>query len=175
MTRSEVTRQMRLKVACSAPGHRAGPPSVRAGKRVVRLVTLAGGGHIAEFCFQESSGLPTLNPFWVPPWKTIEPYRYREKLHAARYGPPVTGKLICGLVGHNLCLDYFGPPSDEEAKQGLSLHGEAPSAKWQKSGGRQPQSPLRCNYRFGCPSPAFASVVIAKSAAASPLPTSARR
>ncbi len=124
-------------MACSAPGHRGGAAKrTRWETNVVRLVTLAGGGHIAEFCFQESSGLPTLNPLWVPPWKTMEPYRYREKLHAARYGPPVTGKLICGLVGHNLCLDYFGPPSDEEAKQGLSLHGEAPSAKWQKSGGR---------------------------------------
>jgi hypothetical protein len=66
----------------------------------------------------------------------MEPYQYREKLHAERYGAPVTGKLISGLVGHNLCLDYFGPPSDEEAKQGLSHHGEAPSAKWQKSGAR---------------------------------------
>ena len=132
-----MTRQMRLKggLFCSRTSWR-GRQAYALGNNVVRLVTLAGGGHIAEFCFQESSGLPTLNPLWVPPWKTMEPSRYREKLHAARYGPPVTGKLICGLVGHNLCLDYFGPPSEEEAKLGLSLHGEAPCAKWQKSGGR---------------------------------------
>ncbi len=106
------------------------------GNDLVRLVTLTGGGHIAEFCFQKSSGFPTLNPLWVPPWKTIEPYRYREKLHGGRYGPTLTGKLLSGIVGHNLCLDYFGPPSEEEAQRGLSIHGEAPSAKWQRSGRR---------------------------------------
>jgi hypothetical protein len=106
------------------------------GNDLVRLVTLTGGGHIAEFCFLESSGVSTLNPLWVPPWRTMEPYRYQEELHARRYGAPITGKLISGLVGHNLCLDYFGPPSDEEVKQGLSIHGEAPSAKWQKSGAK---------------------------------------
>ncbi|HXW13886.1 MAG TPA: hypothetical protein VEN79_05190, partial [Terriglobia bacterium] len=34
---------------------------------------------------------------------------------------------------HNICLDYFGTPSEEEAAQGLSTHGEAPSAQWQKT------------------------------------------
>jgi hypothetical protein len=44
--------------------------------------------------------------------------------------------LLSGISGHNICLDYFGPPSEEEAAQGLSTHGEAPSLKWRKSGGR---------------------------------------
>ncbi len=99
---------------------------------LVQLVTLLGGGHLAEFRFLESSGRPTLNPLWVPPWKTIEPYRYRPALHAAQYGPPATGRMIAGISGHNICLDYFGGPSDEEAEQGLSIHGEAPSARWRK-------------------------------------------
>lgn len=100
---------------------------------LVQLITLTGGGHIAELRFTRESGFPTLNPLWIPNWKTIEPYRYRPRLHAARYGPPATGKLISGIVGHNLCLDYFGAPSDEEAAQGLSIHGEAPSARWRKT------------------------------------------
>jgi hypothetical protein len=103
------------------------------GNDLVRLVSLGGGGHIAEFCFAKSTGFSTLNPMWVPPWKTIEPYRYRPEVHASRYGPPDSGKLISGIVGHNLCLDYFGVPSEEEAKQGLSVHGEAPSARWRKT------------------------------------------
>ncbi|HWR16820.1 MAG TPA: hypothetical protein VN577_18480 [Terriglobales bacterium] len=37
---------------------------------------------------------------------------------------------MSGLVGHNICLDYFGSPSPEESKLGLSQHGEAPSSKW---------------------------------------------
>ena len=100
---------------------------------LVQLVSLLGGGHVAEFRFLENTGASTLNPLWVPPWKTIEPYRYRPEVHAARYGPPATGRLISGIVGHNICLDYFGLPSEEEAAQGLSVHGEAPSAKWQKT------------------------------------------
>jgi hypothetical protein len=67
---------------------------------------------------------------WVPPWDTIEPYEYKEKLHVRTYGTLTEGKLLSGLAGHSLCLDYFGLPSPEEAASGLSLHGEAPSSKW---------------------------------------------
>ncbi len=99
---------------------------------LIRLVTLTGGGHIAEFRFREGSGPSALNPLWIPPWKTIEPYRYREETHTAVYGAPAAGRMIAGIVGHNLCLDYFGGPSREEARQGLSIHGEAPSLRWRK-------------------------------------------
>ncbi|MCL5670498.1 MAG: hypothetical protein M1423_04265 [Acidobacteria bacterium] len=97
---------------------------------LIRFVALTGGGHIAEIRFRNGLDLPTLNPLWVPPWKTMEPYQYKEKIHAAQYGKADTGKLICGIAGHNLCLDYFGAASPEEVKQGLSIHGEAPSARW---------------------------------------------
>ena len=100
---------------------------------VVQMVTLPGGGHIAEFQFLASTGLPVLSPLWVPPWKTIEPSQYRAEKHSSTYGPSNEGKLLSGIAGHNICLDYFGPPSEEEAAQGLSTHGEAPSAKWQKT------------------------------------------
>jgi hypothetical protein len=99
---------------------------------LIRLITLTGGGHVAEFRFRGGSGLSTMNPLWIPPWKTIEPHRYREKAHAAAYGTPAVGRMISGIVGHNLCLDYFGGPSEEEARQGLSIHGEAPSLRWRK-------------------------------------------
>jgi hypothetical protein len=52
---------------------------------VVRLVTLLGGGHIAEFRFAESGDRPALV---ASPWKTIEPYRDRPKIHAKRFGKP---------------------------------------------------------------------------------------
>ncbi len=103
---------------------------------LIRLVTLSGGGHIAEFRFREGSGLSTMNPLWIPHWKTIEPYQYREKAHTAVYGTPVVGRMISGIAGHSLCLDYFGGPSEEEARQGLSIHGEAPSLRWRKVGAR---------------------------------------
>ncbi len=100
---------------------------------LVQLVTLTGGGHIAEFQFLPATDLPMINPLWVPPWKSMEPYLYQADKHAAEYGPIKEGKLLSGIAGHNICLDYFGPPSEEEAAQGLSTHGEAPSAKWKKT------------------------------------------
>jgi hypothetical protein len=97
---------------------------------IVRLVTLIGGGHISEFRFESSTGFPTTNPLWLPPWKTIEPYKYRADRHTSQYGSITEGKLLSGIAGHNICLDYFGSPSAEEARQGLSQHGEAPNVKW---------------------------------------------
>jgi hypothetical protein len=100
------------------------------GNGLVHLVTLTGGGHIAEFRFSDLTGNPTINPLWNPPWSTIEPYQYRAERHGSRYGSVTEGKLLSGIAGHHICLDYFGPPSEEEAAQGLSFHGEAPISKW---------------------------------------------
>ncbi|HXH50067.1 MAG TPA: hypothetical protein VNM47_12050 [Terriglobia bacterium] len=102
----------------------------------VRLVTLTGGGHIAEFRFDDASPFSHLNPLWVAPWKTMEPYNYREKLHSRSYGSLLEGKLLSGIAGHNICLDYFGPPTQAETMQGLSQHGEAPMLKWRKTDSR---------------------------------------
>lgn len=101
---------------------------------VVRLVSLVSGGHIAEFRFITATGRPSLNPLWTPPWKSIDHERYNERRHRATYGPAITGKLLCGIAGHNLCLDYFGEPSAEEAARGLAIHGEAPNSRWKKDG-----------------------------------------
>jgi hypothetical protein len=103
------------------------------GNNVIRLTTLTGGGHIADLHLEDSIG-SSVSPLWVPPWRTIDPHEYREKEHAREYGTITEGKLLSGLVGHNICLDYFGSPSVEEAKQGMSQHGEAPWSKWQKTG-----------------------------------------
>jgi hypothetical protein len=102
---------------------------------LLQMTNLTGGGHIAELRFTNNSGLPTINPMWVPNWKGIEPFQYNPKTHARRYGKG-EGKLLSGIAGHNICLDYFGGPSEAEAAQGLSTHGEAPNLKWRKSSGR---------------------------------------
>lgn len=98
----------------------------------IQLVTLTGGGHIAEFRFVDGSPFSQLSPLWVPPWKSMEPYEYREKVHSRLYGSLLEGKLLSGIAGHNICLDYFGPPTQAETRLGLSQHGEAPMSKWQK-------------------------------------------
>jgi hypothetical protein len=101
------------------------------GNGLIRLVTLPGGGHLAEIRFEESSGNSTLSPLWVPPWKTIDPNKYQPAKNAGEYGTTTEGKLLSGITGHSICLDYFGSPSPEEADLGLSQHGEAPSSKWE--------------------------------------------
>lgn len=100
------------------------------GNGLIRLTTLTGGGHIAEIKFEGGPEKSAMNPLWIPPWKTFDSYNYDPRKHADAYGTTTEGKLLAGITGHNLCMDYFGLPSSEEASLGLSLHGEAPNRKW---------------------------------------------
>lgn len=89
----------------------------------LRLFIMAGGGHLASLQLQTR---PTLNPLWIPIWKSVEPGTYRKCHDAKRSGE----KLLAGIAGHNLCLGAFGDPSPEEAAAGLGCHGEAPVVPW---------------------------------------------
>lgn len=77
------------------------------------------GGHIAAITDKASN----INPLWAPPWKSIEPSSYSPEMHP-EYGTNSESKLLAGILGHNLCLDLFGPPSDDESEAGLTVHGE---------------------------------------------------
>ncbi len=85
----------------------------------VRVTVTKEGGHVAEILHKKSG----VNPLWIPPWKSIEPSTYDPAKHP-EYGRNAESKLLAGIMGHNLCLDMFGPPSAEEAAAGLSVHGE---------------------------------------------------
>jgi hypothetical protein len=87
---------------------------------VLRVTVLREGGHIAEV-LDKATGV---NPLWTPPWPTIEPSTYEHSVHP-EYGGGVDASLLSGIMGHNLCLDIFGGPSDAEAAAGLPVHGEA--------------------------------------------------
>lgn len=78
------------------------------------------GGHIARILHHDTG----VNPLWSPPWPTIEPSSYDPALHS-QYGSGAEAQLLAGILGHNLCLDLFGPPSPAEAAAGLTVHGEA--------------------------------------------------
>jgi hypothetical protein len=86
----------------------------------LRVTVLAEGGHIAEI-YHKHCGL---SPLWVPPWPSIEPSAFRPGRGSA-HGDGIDAKLLAGIMGHNLCLDVFGLPSDEEAAAGLGVHGES--------------------------------------------------
>jgi hypothetical protein len=118
------------------------------GNGVIRLTALTGGGHIAEFRREQP---PSVSPLWVPPWKTIDPQTYREKSHKRIYGTTGEGKLLSGIVGHSLCLDYFGNASAEEIKHGLSQHGEAGWSKWKKTNITQNRQNVALEMAVGLP------------------------
>ena len=92
----------------------------------LRLVMLQGGGHIASVAL---NGQPSVNPLWRPVWRGLEPWEYKAR-HEKKYGL----KLQATIAGHNLCLGWFGEPSDEEAAAGMGCHGEASIVRWRLLG-----------------------------------------
>ena len=94
----------------------------------VRLTLLVEGGHIAELLHKATG----VNPLWTPVWPSIEPSTYDRGKHP-EYGSGGEAKLLAGIMGHNLCLDIFGGPSEEEAAAGLTAHGEAAVAPYEVS------------------------------------------
>lgn len=84
------------------------------------------GGHIAEI-IEKKSGV---NPLWVPPWPSIEPSTPSAATHP-EYGDDAESKLLSGILGHNLCLDIFGPPSEAEYAAGVTVHGESSVAPYE--------------------------------------------
>jgi hypothetical protein len=95
---------------------------------VLRLTVTEEGGHIAEILDKKSG----VKPLWTPPWPSIEPSTY-DAAKNPEYGTGPEAKLLAGILGHNLCMDIFGGPSEEEAAAGLTVHGEASVARYQVS------------------------------------------
>ncbi len=103
-----------------------GRRAVRLDNGVVRVTVLVGGGHIAEILLQEKP----VNPLWVPPWPSIEPGDFDPRIQTP-CGNDAESRLLASIMGHNLCFDFFGPPSEEEAAAGLTVHGEASVVDWE--------------------------------------------
>ena len=92
----------------------------------LRVTVLREGGHIAEIFDKVAS----VNPLWTPRWASIEPSAYDRNVHA-QFGSGPDARLLAGIMGHNLCLDMFGGPSDEEAAAGVSAHGDGSVAPYE--------------------------------------------
>ncbi|MEO6237254.1 MAG: hypothetical protein ABIQ52_09675 [Vicinamibacterales bacterium] len=91
---------------------------------ILRVTVLNEGGHVAEIA-DVTTGT---NPLWTPRWPSIEPSAFDPSLHGAIYGDGADAPLLAGIMGHNLCLDIFGGPSDEEYRAGVPVHGEVSTA-----------------------------------------------
>ena len=94
----------------------------------LRVTVTEEGGHVAEILEKQSGA----NPLWNPPWNSIEPSAYSAEKYP-EYGGGADGKLLAGILGHNLCLDLFGGPSAEEMAAGIDPHGEASVASYDLS------------------------------------------
>lgn len=86
----------------------------------IRVTVLEGGGHIAGILDKATD----VNPLWTPPWPSIEPQEFDHIAQPGYGSGPAESRLLSALMGHNLCLDFFGGPSQEEEAAGLSAHGE---------------------------------------------------
>ncbi len=113
---------------------RAVPAITCRGRRAVaiendelRVTVLPEGGHIAE-ALDKRTGI---NPLWSPPWDPVEPSAFDAAAHAERFGRGRDARLLAGIAGHNLCLDIFGGPSDDEAAAGMTAHGEGSVAAYE--------------------------------------------
>src|SRR5258706_7576112 len=89
--------------------------------RELRVTVLQEGGHVAEIHDKATD----VNPLWTPPWNSCEPSAYGHSTHP-EFGTGGDARLLAGIMGHNVCLDLFGGPSEAEAAAGLTAHGEAP-------------------------------------------------
>jgi hypothetical protein len=97
-----------------------GRQAVSIENETLRVTVLKEGGHIAEVLHKKSG----VSPLWIPHWPSIEPSQFDSDKQAV-FGGGADGRLLAGIMGHNLCLDIFGGPSDAEAAAGLTAHGEA--------------------------------------------------
>ncbi len=107
-----------------------------AGRRIIhlendtlRVGVLPGGGHLASLELKAGNGAG-VNPLWDVPWPSMEPEAFAAARDLANYGGPPEGRLLASIMGHNLCLDFFGGPSKAEEAAGLTVHGEASVAAW---------------------------------------------
>jgi hypothetical protein len=93
--------------ACAAAQTGAGQrPSVVLEGNVARVMVDLGGGSIAAFQFKDGS---------------VNPLSWTEGGAAGMEPHP---------MGHFLCLDRWGPPSEAEQKNGMPFHGEASRVLW---------------------------------------------
>jgi hypothetical protein len=96
----------------------------------LRVTVLQGGGHLAELVLKNPPGGREVNPLWIPPWPSMEPSTYNREKHGNIYGTDSEAATLAGIMGHNLCFDYFGAPSPAEFEAGHSFHGEVSTLPW---------------------------------------------
>ena len=117
----------------------------------LRVTVLQGGGHIAELVLKSPPGGQEVNPLWIPPWPSMEPSAYTKEKNGATYGTDSEAATLAGIMGHNLCFDYWGAPSPKEFQAGLSFHGEVSTLAWRPMSARNSNGSVDFTYRADLP------------------------
>jgi hypothetical protein len=116
-----------ISASAQTPTTYHGRRAWRATNGAVELIVTPGGGHIASLALT-SGPAKGLNPFWLPPWQSVEPGRWQR--NPADFGGTPAAQLLSSILGHNICVDFFGAPSKPEIAAGVPVHGEAPCVDW---------------------------------------------
>lgn len=93
----------------------------------LRVTVLECGGHVAEIVCKSAGDT---NPLWVQNRPTIDSDQFDPRIHGAIYGVDAEARAISGLCGHNLCLPFWGKPSEAEERAGMTFHGETNIVRW---------------------------------------------
>jgi len=105
-----------------------GRKCVRLANDTVYLTVLREGCTLAEFGRVREDGGHSQNLLWQSPWMP-ESVRNDDMVRAL-YGDVGTGRFLERFTGHALCLNEFGPASEEAVAAGSGLHGEASLIEW---------------------------------------------
>jgi hypothetical protein len=104
------------------------------GNEHLQIAMAHGGGHIVALRFPGMA--ESANPFWQPPWTSLEPESVTAAIVDRDYGGAPEGRLLASILGHSLALDLYGPASREETSAGGVTHGKAGVLPWEwKSSG----------------------------------------
>lgn len=83
------------------------------------LVITEVGGHLAALRLIGEE----INPLWQPTWHAADP----DTVPVGGYYGGIEAGLLAAIVGHNLCLDRFGPAHAGEQRP---VHGEPGVRRW---------------------------------------------
>ena len=112
------------KIAVHESSWRDADAWVLSGPRL-EVVVMKIGAHLASITAPRDD----LNPLWQPPWPAAAPADAASRPEIFGDGPEAS--LLAAIVGHNLCLDRFGPPWPGESRP---VHGEAGVVAWRFGG-----------------------------------------
>lgn len=97
---------------------------------MVYLTVLREGCTLAEFGLLDADGAHTQSLLWESPWMRENSSPRNDDTLRALYGDVGAGRFLERFTGHALCLNEFGPASEEDVAAGSGLHGEASLADW---------------------------------------------